>query len=581
MKQHILALSFAIPHPSGFQMERRKHPVLDYARPAKTPFLQGQFWFIAKNVIGWLLMLSSPVIGIAIPGPGGIPLFLLGFALATIPGKRKMTSHVMRGRPIRVNPTLFISVVTFITVAASTGIIWYFAEYREKIIRWLNLTGDTTGRLVALVVGLCLFAMAVTWIGVKLGVIALNIFLRTLPKARRLIRPWLKKYGVALLPPRRKFVADDGSHANENEILEFSPESHRRFRDIGKWFLNWGRRALVIGVTLYIFAYILYPVVEKWDLVSQRLGQIRLRDLAVSTVMFSVLLALPRAMSWRSILAGFGHAVPRAPALRIWIASELSRYLPGGIWQVVSRVKLVKPYGVRGSVCSTSQILELAVFLLANVCLATCCLLFLGFKHIHGPARTWMMVAIFLVPFLSLLLHPRVFYGATDRILRRLGKPPIANRLTMAHLMKLFVVAVAGLLWQSMALWILLHGALGVGIRDWWILAGAYSLAWTAGFLALWAPGGLGVRELVLIGALGVALPATVRDQINLADAQNPTLEALAVLTRLWTIVGELLVALIAFPLDWRGITGDPSAPGRVEPAAHDDTDAPLNVRSD
>lgn len=553
-----------------------KHPVLDLARPTRTPFLQGQFWFIAKNILGWLLILSSPVIGIAIPGPGGIPIFLVGFALATIPGKRKMTSHVMRGRPIEVNPTLFIGLITFVSVAASTAIIWYFSARFKQIVEVLNLTSDEKGRYIAMVVGLCLIAVIVAWVGIRLGVVALNIFLRTLPKARRFIRPWLKKYGIALLPRRRKVLADDGTHTNENEILEFSPDAHRNFKSAGFWLMNWARRAAAIGITLYIFFAILKPVVTQWDQTRRSLGEIHPRDLLVSTLMFAIFLGVPRAMSWHSIIRGFGYRLRRATALRVWIVSELTRYLPGGIWQVVSRVRMVRPYGIRGSVCSTSQVLELAIFLLANLALAIASLCFLGIKHVDGPARGWLIVALCLLPLLALLLHPRVFYGAADRLLKKLGRPPIANRLSLAHLLKLLIVALTGLLWQSAALWILLHGPLDLALSDWWILAGAYALAWSAGFIAVWAPGGLGIREIVFIGALGVALPTQLREHISFTGSgADPTLEAVAVLTRLWTIAAELLLACAALLIDVRGVVRDPGGPARVE------AEEPLNLRSD
>lgn len=511
-----------------------------------------QFWFIAKNVIGWLLMLASPVIGIAIPGPGGIPIFLLGFALATIPGKRRMTSHVMRGRPVRVNQTTFVSIASTLSVLASVAIIWYFSARFHQVVEKLNLTGNATGRVISIVVALCVLAAVVSVVAVKLGTWGMNVLFRTLPKARRFIRPYLKRWGIALLPPRRKLIAHDGTHVNENEILEFSEKSRDTFKSAGAWLWQWARRALSLGLTLYIFFRIIKPVVEQWPETRDRLGSIGLLDLAISVLLFAMFLAIVRAMTWRSILFGFGFPVPRPAALRVWITSELSRYLPGAIWQVISRVRLIKPYGVRGSVTSTSQVLELAIFLLANVSVAVACLLFLGGKHIQGPARQWFFIAIGLVPLLSLILHPRVFYGLTDRILRKLGKPAIANRLSLPHLMRLFAFAVLGIVWQSLALWILLHGPLGIGIRDWWILAGAYCLAWTAGFLAFWAPGGLGVRELVLIGALSVALPPAVRDRF--ADPHDPTLKALTLLARLWTIAAELVVAAIAFPLDFRGI---------------------------
>ena len=35
-------------------------------------------WFIVRNVIGWLLIVASPALGVLVPGPGGLPIFLIG-----------------------------------------------------------------------------------------------------------------------------------------------------------------------------------------------------------------------------------------------------------------------------------------------------------------------------------------------------------------------------------------------------------------------------------------------------------------------------------------------------------------------
>jgi glycosyltransferase 2 family protein len=115
-------------------------------------------------------------------------------------------------------------------------------------------------------------------------------------------------------------------------------------------------------------------------------------------------------------------------ATRIWSTSELARYLPGSIWQIVGRVYLAKPYGVRGSVVTTSQIMELALFLLANLMVAVAALAFF-LKKLRGDALMWVIIALVLVPLLSLALHPRIFYGITDRVLTKLGKPIIQSRL--------------------------------------------------------------------------------------------------------------------------------------------------------
>ena len=44
-------------------------------------------------------ILLSFVAGPLVPGPGGIPLFLIGFTLISFPGKRRLTARVLRGTP--------------------------------------------------------------------------------------------------------------------------------------------------------------------------------------------------------------------------------------------------------------------------------------------------------------------------------------------------------------------------------------------------------------------------------------------------------------------------------------------------
>ena len=233
---------------------------------------------------------------------------------------------------------------------------------------------------------------------------------------------------------------------------------------------------------------------------------------------------------------------------------------------------LCKPYGIPGPICSTSQILELAAFLMANVLVAVACLLFAGTKHLGPAARPWLYVAMALVPLLAILLHPRIFYGIGNRILERLGRPPITTRLRGKKLIGLLAWAVIGLLWQSLALWLILAEPLGLRWEKWWTVAGAYCLAWIAGFLAVWAPGGLGVREIVFVAAMQIALPASVRQQFEQNPAALPALLAfLSLLLRLWTIAGELILVTVAAMVDYRGLLNLPSAPGRITPLENGD----------
>src|SRR5665213_3449477 len=186
---------------------------------------------------------------------------------------------------------------------------------------------------------------------------------------------------------------------------------------------TWIRRLIAYAITIAIFALIAKPIVANWDHFKNHVYQISWIRLVLAAVIFAAFLFIFRALSWWYILRGLGHRLPIAPTVRIWSTSELARYLPGVIWQVVGRAYLAKPYGVSGSICSTSQVLELVIFLLANVLVAITSLLWDGTKHLHGVARGWMFCAMALAPILLLLLHPRGFYGVMNRILKKAGKP--------------------------------------------------------------------------------------------------------------------------------------------------------------
>jgi uncharacterized membrane protein YbhN (UPF0104 family) len=317
----------------------------------------------------------------------------------------------------------------------------------------------------------------------------------------------------------------------------------------------WTKKLLGLAITVAIFWRITRPIVSNWATVEKQILAYPLPQFVLAAVMFATFLFLFRAMTWWVMLRGFGHRLPLAASVRIWSTSELARYIPGSIWQVLGRIYLVRPYGVSGSVCSTSQILELASFLLVNLCVALSCLLWY-FSKIDPQAKPILLAAMGLVPFLGLLLHPRIFYRIVNVVMRRIGKQPIVVRLRGKHLSALLVWSAIGLLWQSAAVYVLTADSLHLQPTKWWVVAGSYCLAWCAGFLAFWAPGGLGVREWVFVTVMAVALPDSAKQQFSNPASLAAYLAFLSILLRLWATAGELLVTGLAYLFDIKGALG-------------------------
>jgi hypothetical protein len=181
-------------------------------------FLASNAWLILKNVLGWVFILASFVAGPLVPGPGGLPLFLIGFALISFPGKRRLTARILRGKPVKVPPGPFalISLGTALVLAALV-----VAVLRGRS----NALADHINRSAFAMIGAYLMAVTVIWLIVRVSPHALNLLLRISAKVRRRIRPGLRRHHIHLLPPRwrRRHAHEPGSGPLriKPEILKF------------------------------------------------------------------------------------------------------------------------------------------------------------------------------------------------------------------------------------------------------------------------------------------------------------------------------------------------------------------------
>jgi hypothetical protein len=167
-------------------------------------------------MLGWGLILASFVAGPLVPGPGGIPLFLIGFALISFPGKRRLTARVARGRPIRFRTRWFARILWMIAMAASIATLTSTRAWRL----WPLPQPAQSGAIA----GAYLVGTVVAWLTMQLALRVANGVLRLVPRARRRMRPWLRRHGIRLLPPRwRRRLAHEHGHGGyrlREEILK-------------------------------------------------------------------------------------------------------------------------------------------------------------------------------------------------------------------------------------------------------------------------------------------------------------------------------------------------------------------------
>src|SRR5690606_776282 len=112
------------------------------------------------------------------------------------------------------------------------------------------------------------------------------------------------------------------------------------------------------------FAFLAREIVRNFDAVREFDWQLRPAVLALSLVALMVVLAAGVAF-WALVLRSFGVRIPLLPLARTWFLANLSRYIPGVVWQFVSLAQFSGAAGLTPVLSITSLLVQMGFMLLS------------------------------------------------------------------------------------------------------------------------------------------------------------------------------------------------------------------------
>lgn len=251
---------------------------------------------------------------------------------------------------------------------------------------------------------------------------------------------------------------------------------------------------------------------------------------------------------WFTLLRLLGEPVRPAVALRAYGIAQLGKYIPGKAVSLLLRATLLP--GVRPQVAILTAIYETLTTMSAGALLAILLLL----AGSAEPASAWQAAALLAlagIPILPVVFNPlagRLTRWA-NRVASRLRPESEAAELPRLRSPTLLLgLGMTAFCWCffGLSLWAMIQAILPQQ-PDWsWADWGRYTaylaLAYVAGFLAVPAPGGLGVREVMLQQLL------TPEFSRFLPASEAASLAVVVVLLlRLCWIAAELLLAGCVF----------------------------------
>jgi glycosyltransferase 2 family protein len=215
---------------------------------------------------------------------------------------------------------------------------------------------------------------------------------------------------------------------------------------------------------------------------------------------------------WLEILERLGvRTQPRFAG--IFFQAQLGKYIPGTVWQYAGRVALARAQRIPVRPVAISFFVELTSSAFAAGVL---CLLLLG----H-----WGAVAAGILVGSVIFATKRARDGALVRLGERVGGRETGRIVSAAATSLPLYVCV----WLAVGtgFWLTARALIGTPASDVIFYLGAFTAAWLVGLIAIYAPGGLGVREAMLVvilrGKMGSAdalvVAAASRAMLTVVDA--------------------------------------------------------------
>ncbi len=253
--------------------------------------------------------------------------------------------------------------------------------------------------------------------------------------------------------------------------------------------------------------------------------------LASVAVVFACYAVLIEA--WRRVVLSMGERLPFLTATRIWFLASLGKYVPGKVWALAGAAVLAKRAGVDPSVAVAGAVILQALALASGA--AVVALTAREAVQSLGQGAEPILGAVILLSVLGVMTLTS--QPVLDRINRLLPASwPRLRAIRAGVVAGAFIANVAAWSGYGLALVMLARGLLpGVGLTLSQAV-GVFTCSYLIGFLALFAPGGLGPREsvflLMLAGDIGLKPAAALALASRLLLTGTEVLPAIPLLFR-------------------------------------------------
>lgn len=281
--------------------------------------------------------------------------------------------------------------------------------------------------------------------------------------------------------------------------------------------INFIKRYLPLLGTLLVclsFVFIYFKISEHFEVLSNKnlISNFNFKLILIASTVYAFICYL-LAIAWCKLIQNEERFFSTQLLISIFGKSQIAKYLPGNVFHFIGRQVLSRDYGFSHGALFRSSFWEIGLHFLAAVLTGLLLLI----------ASTASILNFFLVvTYLALLL---IGIPLLNKLIEK-------NRLQALGIYSLFHVS-SGFIFVII---LIINSDAVINTQVLLITMGAYIIAWLAGFVTLGAPGGIGIREIVLFFLLSPWV-------------DHSTILITLAMSRIVTIVGDILFFIFALYL--------------------------------
>jgi len=280
---------------------------------------------------------------------------------------------------------------------------------------------------------------------------------------------------------------------------------------------------LIMGHILYTNRDLLLKMVWRVSILSLVLSGI----LLLSSTFFS-------AIIWKKTLRLLENEISLRKSFKILSLCAFGKYIPGKVWAVAGNIYLLSREGVPKEHGVIANVIQNVGVITSGIILSF--LLFPFWQNIDIPQCN--KLAIFAILLLMLILiHPKILTFGINIFSRILEKDIVSINFKYQSMLLIIFLYLINWLVGGLGFFFMVNALYKLPLSNLPLMISTIALSYTIGFVTLFAPGGIGVREGIMVVFLSFIIPA-------------PIAIVVSIIARIWFSVIEAMSFFIALNIE-------------------------------